>query len=186
MSSQDGYDSGNGTGRHEMPQSWWDHVRSSVRPEEERRVKSDPPYKRTKDYLDWLKWLVMTVLGLVAFGFMGAQWIGGFSTKEEAEEIQEQNETAHGEIQTAVEANEEQIGEVQFITVRIELEQRQTNDRLEILLDRSSAQTRAERAAAEARAREVSRRIERRERLLRDPGRLKRIAENPIRGLEGL
>jgi len=150
--------------------------------------------KKTKAVVDFLKYVIALVIGIAALGWMGHEYIGQFQTTEEAEAaataVAIERASSHEHVQIAIDENGDAIRNVRIHGVRIELEQRSTNDRLDQLLALQRADTRAERRDAERRVDELQRRIERRERVIRNPVALQRVADqvedDPLSGLDGL
>jgi hypothetical protein len=148
-------------------------------------VPSEPPYKKFREFGDWLKWLLTTIVGVAALGWLGHSYIDNFQTKAQADEAQQSNEQAHGRLQRALDAQDR---EQRYFTVRINLQQQNTHDQLDQLVELQTAATRAERREAQAHAKKLRRRIERRQRVIQDPRALKRLADrleqDPLGDLE--
>jgi len=159
---------------------------------------SDPPIpvhlKKTKMVIDFVKYVAALVVGIAALGWMGHGYISQFQTTEQAQqsmrEVTVANDLGHAVMQEGIEANGEAIGSLRVYNIRIELEQRSSNDRLDQLIYLQRAKTRSERLEANRRVDDLQRRIERRERVIRNPVALRRILEaaerNPLEGLNGL
>jgi hypothetical protein len=147
-----------------------------VRPSGEGAM-GEPVYRRTREYLDWLKWLVMTTLGLIAVGWVGAQYVGQFQTREEAEETAQDQERDLEGVKTRVELLGDEMEAQRYITVQVQFEVANANDRLDQLVELQRAQTTMERREAERRVDDLQRQIERREHMMRSPARLKAAAD---------
>jgi hypothetical protein len=145
--------------------------------------------KRTKALIDLSKYIAALVIGIAAIGWLGREYISRFQTTEEAEDAQQANDDAHQRMETAIDENGEAVDNLRIYNVRIELEQRSTNDRLDQLLELEQAGTKQARRNAQRRVEEIQQRIDRRERVIRSPAALQRVAdqveEDPLSGLNG-
>jgi hypothetical protein len=146
--------------------------------------------KRTKALIDLLKYIGALIIGIAAVGWLGHKYISQFQTTAEAGVAQQANDDAHQRMETAIDENGEAIDNLRIYNVRIELEQRQTNDQLKQLLELARAETSRERRAAQRRVNEIQGRIDRRERVIRSPAALQQVAEeledDPFEGLDRL
>jgi len=141
----------------------------------------------TKQVIDFIKYVGVLIVGIATLGWMGHEYVSQFQTGEQAEAAQSSIDTSISELGGHVEDNEEAINNLRVSGVRIELEQRQTNDRLSQLLELSQADNSRERAEARERMDAIQERIDRRDRVIRDPQALRHFAnqspENPLGGL---
>jgi hypothetical protein len=151
---------------------------------------SMPPIKKTRELVDLAKYFLSIVVGLVAFGFWASQYLDQFQTDTEAASTQGVTTRAIEGVRQNVEDNETAIDGVRLHTVRIELEQQNSNDRLEQLLSLEQAESRYARHAAKQYVTKIQQRINTREQVLRNPRALRRAAtqieEDPLNGLDGL
>ena len=155
---------------------------------------SDPPIPKhllqTKQVLDFVKWALILVVSILTIGWVAHEYVSGFMTRAEHSQA---SLAIRGEIEhvsESVSANDDSISSLQVSGVRIELEQRITNDRLDQVLWVVQAGSRTERAdAARANAR-IQSRIEARQRVISNPEALRQLAaaaaEDPINALDGL
>lgn len=187
----------NGTGKHQIPpysarHSWYEKLLQDVK-EVGNMPASDPVpshLRKTKMLIDFVKWTGGLVVAIAAFGWLGHSYVSDFQTEEDAVAAQQSNDEAHAGLQSSIEHNGRSIGNLRVHNVRIELEQRNTSDRSRQLLELNQANTRRERQDAEDRVDEIERRIKRRERVLRNPAALQRLAdraaEDPLVDLDDL
>lgn len=150
-----------------------------------------PKYLRhTKHFVDFLKFIVGLIVLFIGLGWAGHEYVGELQTEVEAQEAQTSNDTAHSELQNSIEHNGKAIDNIRVYNVRIELGQRNTNGQLDQLLILEQATTRAERREALREVEDIQDNIDRRERVIRNPRALKRVAdrveEDPLGGLNGL
>lgn len=145
-----------------------------------RPVESEPQYKRTKDHLDWIKWLAGTVLALVAAGWAGHSYIAQFQTTDQATRDQDSNNEAHQGLRDGLRGQEEQLDgleqDIEIYSVRMELQQRNVSDRLDRVIADQGARTPAQRRVVEAEWTQTRARIRRRQRVLNSPRALKSLA----------
>ncbi len=146
--------------------------------------------RHSKMVFDFVKYIIVTIGGILALGWMGHEYVGQFQTQAQAQEAQTSNGVAHTEMQDAIEHNGKAIDNIRVYNVRIELGQRNTSDQLDQLLILEQATTRAERREALREVEDIQNDIDRRERIIRSPRALKRVAdrveEDPLGGLNGL
>lgn len=146
--------------------------------------------RKTRELIEFAKYIGALLIGLVTIGWMGRGYIASFQTEDEAREAQAGIEQSISAVGDRVEANDGAIENLRIRSVRIEIEQRNTNDQLGVLLDLQRASNRAERRRAARNASEVEARVQRRERVMEDPRALRqaaeRLARDPFSGLEGL
>jgi len=155
---------------------------------------AEPSYKKTRDHLDWIKWLAGTVLALVAAGWGAHSYVTQFQTTEQANVAQMQNNSAHQELQHELTKQAGQLDgledDIELYSLRLELQQRNASDRLDLLLAREDADSYAERQALQAEERQTALRIQRRARILNSPRALKRLSvqlrDDPVAAFEGL
>ncbi|MCG8670483.1 MAG: hypothetical protein MI867_13785 [Pseudomonadales bacterium] len=138
-------------------------------------------------------WKTLTLIGAIAAaGFAAATHLHGFQTVEQAQEDhQELTSSIEGvavemkDIGNEVEENDDELEAIRYINVRLTAEQRNVNDRLDILIEtQRRATTWAEREEQEDRIEELEERIRMRSRAVdaaRPPA-----AGDPLAGLEGL
>lgn len=162
----------------------------SHKPMPEKKDSAVPKHlQMTKQVIDFGKYVIALVVGIAALGWMGHEYISQFRTEEEATTAQEANDTAHGEMQIAIEANGEAIDHIRVYNVRIELEQHNTHDGISQLLVLEQAETRQERRTAQRMVETIQARIDRRDRVIRNPDALQRVADqvrdDPLGGLNG-
>lgn len=149
-----------------------------------------PRYARkTQTVIDYIKWIGSTLLFLVGLGWLAHSYIGQFQTEEEAQAVQAEVDEDLGSIEQAVVENEQSIESLQLSGVQIMLEQGNTNDRLDQILELQQAgNTRREKQRAQDEVRAIQRRIDRRRRTQMDSAELHRIADqlrdDPLAGLE--
>lgn len=155
---------------------------------------SDPPIPKhmlkTKQVLDFVKWVVILIVGILTLGWVAHEYVSGFMTREEHSTAGQAMRDDVEAINDAVVENEDSISSLRVSGVRIELEQRNTNDRLDQVLSVVQAGSRTERASASRRNEGIQRRIEARERMINNPDALRRLVndagEDPITALDGL
>ena len=152
---------------------------------------SDPIPKfllKTKGWIEFIKFAAATVVAIGAIGWMGHEYVSRFATKEEHEEAQENIEHSIDEVGDKVRNNIGQIDNLRLRGIRIELEQHNTNDQLEAILELQTASTRRERQAAKEYVQEIETRVRRRSRLMGDERALRRVLQqsedNPLAGLD--
>lgn len=142
---------------------------------------SDPPVAkhltRTKELVDFLKYVALLVGGILSIGWWGHGYISQFQTSTEAAAVQRTNATAQAALTTKIDIASGDIQDLRIHALRVELEQRSTNDRLDQLLQLSQADTPTARTAARRRVSEIQLRIDRRTNLIRTPGALQRTAD---------
>lgn len=154
------------------------------------RSGSDPPLKKTRELVDWVKWAVLTVFGIAAVGWVVHEYISGFETKTDAIVAASANNVAHREMQDALDAQDAELSHQRDAYIRLELGQRSTNDRLDQLLALGRARTLAERRAAAGKVEEIQRRIDSRAEILSNRRAMERLSrqyrEDPLGALDEL
>jgi hypothetical protein len=144
----------------------------------------------TKGKVEWVRWLLGVLAVLVGAGWFGRSYIDSFATKEDLDTAQVVNSQAHEQLQTGIDTTTKRLDSVRLYNVRIELEQRNTNDRLDAIRALQGARTASDRREAQSKVLEIDERIRRRERIVRNPAALQQVAdqveENPLVGLDGL
>lgn len=150
---------------------------------------SEPPLKKTKDLVEWVRWALTIVLGIAAVGWFAKEYVGQFQTKEEAKAVQQEIAASSRDVQSTIATHDDELEVMRVNDVRFDLQMRSLADRMDALIALSGAETPAERREAARHAVEVERQISTRERYLRDPQTLRRLAEDrrrdPYRFNEG-
>lgn len=167
----------------------------SLRPGPGRRGKaSDPPIVKVEKWLEaWKGVLVIltgTVIAIGVAGWRTKDYVDGFETKADAAARQATNDHAHEELRESTTAQNTQLEGLQIYSVRVELQQRNDNDRLECSLQLQTAESARDRREARDCVEDANRRIARRHRILGDDRALRQLAkkvrESPVDALDGL
>jgi hypothetical protein len=146
--------------------------------------------------MQWRWWLLGIVVALVSAGFGSALWLDDRYEKAGAAAVQaESHQTAHTPISETLQEHDTEIEEIRYVNVRIEMGQKQINDRLDRNYARSrarAARSRQEREEAEAQADELDEQIQERQEVIDRsyeqrpivPSKVRR--GDPLRALEDL
>ena len=144
--------------------------------EEARLTGSDPPFRKTKELLDWIKWLVMTASSLIAIGWMGSEYLQRFQTRDDAKQAQTQTEQSLRQVKEDLVSIKDEQFRQRYMLLQQGLETQNASDRLRLVLELQQTRTPAERRAAEHNLDTIRTQIQRRDAILSSPARLEDAA----------
>lgn len=148
---------------------------------EEARLKesSAPPTAKTRELLDWVKWLAMTAGSLVAIGWMGSEYLQRFQTKEEADKAQREHEQRLESLRDKVEELRDEQFRQRYTMIQVGLEVRNASDRMQLLIEMEKSGSPGGRRDAERAIGRLRIQIQRREQVIESPARLEAAARSP-------
>lgn len=162
---------------------------------EERKSPSDNPIPRhlrqTRLYVDFAKWFLLLIAGILAIGWAGNSYVSQFSTRMELQENFQATQSRFSQINDSVAENDVAINSLNVMLVRIMLEQRNISDELHIMRELLTPhESAADRSESQAKVSTLRRRIERREAVQGDAQAFESLAQQmqdqPHRELDGL